>query len=34
VALIGQLLRGLQRLLGFDGEAIWLHKRFRILDKS
>ena len=29
-ALVGQPLGGLQRLLGLDGEAVWLHRRFRV----
>jgi hypothetical protein len=30
VALVGQPLGGLQRLLGLDGETVWLHRRFRV----
>ena len=29
-ALVGQPLGGLQRLLGLDGETVWLHRRFRV----
>ena len=29
-ALVGQPLGGLERLLGLDREAVWLHRRFRI----